>query len=142
MLDSENLYWRVSLTEANLPYGFFWMHRLPPPISVAYLDYSVKVDGSDGRQNRQGYNRATMQFDTLSSPQLHTLMTYADKPNKIYFTIRRDDGTGLLQWIDIEAWFVIPDRIALPYTNGLGYRNLIFTLNNVVTVNDPSTALP
>lgn len=138
-----DMFWRIAVSEAELDtVGYFFIRRIPPPIHFQYLDYSLKIDASDGRQGKQGFNRGSMQFQEIAIADAHTLIAVMKAANdKPYLTVDLQDADTTNHWVDIQAWVKYPDISTLPLSRAKVIRNLIFEFNNIIIINDPTTII-
>jgi hypothetical protein len=145
-----NNLFRISLTEAGLAKGLFWVRGLPPPSVPPYRDHTVIVPKSDGSNREYGYKNVTILWDRMTMEAGYALQTLVEGARVagggtglLYLTILRGDGSGSgRDWIDVSGR---PGRVVLtaaPPFNRQGpgtYDNVTLIVNNLTIVNDPSS---
>lgn len=137
---------RLSLTEAGLSRGYFFLFKIPPPTSIEYKDHSVRFSQSQGGLALHGYIAATLFWEQLTTTQAHKLRTKIsaslDGSGFLYMTVPKGNGSSLdVGWIDVRGVPQMPDftsdgRVA--GSSGLSIFNTQLILNNITVIDDPA----
>lgn len=141
---SENLFYRIALTQAGLETGAnFFVRGLPRPDLPTFKDYSERLPKGQGGESRQGYINASLlwlRLDSGAAGVLRGLIESAEAGSGlIYLTIPRVDAkhTGA-SWIDLSGTPLMPNWENLqggPFI----YENVVFEVNNCTVLATPST---
>lgn len=138
---------RLGTTEATLRYMIQAM-KIPRPELPVYNDHATKVQLSNGGEALRGFVSASLTWDRLDAHQAYMIRQIAEDAiasadSLIYATVNRAwNRSGDRQdWIDVKGYPNQPS--AAPVSNTLGNVTSSFTLviNNLLIVNDPSTAV-
>ena len=139
--------WRIANTLGGLDTNWFSAHRIPPPSSLRYQDYSAKNPVSEGATAKHGYIRAQLTWDanTLTRDKLALLRSFvaAAGRNRLFMTIDKlYADAGGEEWVDISGF---PDETdpapSSPVdrsTFGMAFEPYTITLNNINVVNNPA----
>ena len=138
--------YRISLTEAGLTTGYFFLRDIEPPDTAIYKNFSLTSSQSYGGQIQHGFAKVTLTWNVARSKTVYLLKQYLNTPygnRELYLTIPYNDGSvmgrrfidvkGIAHPIDVTEGGTIPSR------NGMYYENLVITLNNLIIVNNPAT---
>lgn len=148
----DNIYnwnYRLSISEASIPYGALLAQGIPPPTTPLYSEFSQSVNTADGAQANHGNISVTWQWDELDFQQYRRLRTIIDYCRStsgdgyIYFTADKGvSGTGRGSWIDAKGRPLVPVFQTAPNTDGLLANDFVLRINNVEIINDPANNLP
>lgn len=137
---------RLGITEAGMRFMIQAM-KMPYPELPLYNDHSTKVALSTGGEALRGFRSTSLTWDRLDAHQAYTIRKIAEDAidsgdGMIYATINRAwNRSGDIQdWIDIKGYPNIPSAPSVSNTRGFTTDSFTLVINNVVIVNDPSTA--
>src|SRR3990172_11992768 len=143
---SENLFYRIALTQAALETGSnFFVRGLPKPDLVTFFDHTERVSKSQGGEARQGYINGSLLWLRLpmdAAGVLRGLIEAAEAgTGLIYVTIPRVDAkhTGI-SWIDISCIPIMPNWESLQGTMFV-YENVTLKYNAAIVLATPSTVM-
>lgn len=141
---SENLFYRIALTQAALETGSnFFVRGLPRPDLVTFADHTERVPKSQGGEARQGYHHVSLLWLRLESGAAGVLRGLIESAEAatglIYLTVPRTDAKAIgPSWVDLSGLPAMPQWENLQ--NGLFvYENVTLRLNNCVLLATPST---
>jgi len=143
---SENLFYRIALTQAALETGSnFFVRGLPKPDLVTFTDHTERVPKSQGAEARQGYINGSLLWLRLSMDAAGVLRGLIEAAEAgtglIYLTIPRVDAkhTGV-SWIDISGIPIMPNWESLQGTIFV-YENVTLKYNAAIVLATPSTVM-
>lgn len=136
---------RLAETEAGLAKGYI-IHSwgIPKPTQPIYQDHSEKVALTDGGQALRGWPSVTLIWNRLTVSQARTLRKLVedsiDNTGFLYLTIDKswNGSEGLGYWIDVRGRPTIPDPPPMAGTSALLRENVVVTVGNLETINDPA----
>jgi hypothetical protein len=142
---SENLYYRIALTQAALETGAnFFVRGLPRPELPTFADHAERVPKSQGGEARQGYSSVSLLWLRLDGGQAGVLRGLIEAAEAgaglLYLTAPRVDAKHSgASWVDLSGIPLMPQWESLQ--GGLWvYENVVLRLNAVVILATPSTA--
>lgn len=146
---SENLFYRIALTQAGLETGAnFFVRGLPRPDLPTFADHSERFPKSQGGESRQGYIVASLLWLQLSfdaAGVIRDLIEQAEVTGghglgTLYVTMPRTDARRIgVSWVDVSGYVAMPNWASLQGADGKAYENVILALNNCTLRAEPST---
>ena len=141
---SENLFYRIALTQAALETGSnFFVRGLPRPDLVTFADHAERVPKSQGGEARQGYINGSLLWLRLSMDAAGVLRGLIEAAEAgaglLYLTVPRVDAkhTGV-SWVDVSGIPIMPQWENLQGAPFI-YENCVLRLNAVTVLATPST---
>lgn len=136
---------RISLTEAGLSSGYFYLHKIGIPSSVQLVPFAELVPVSDGGQSRHGFQSCQITWANPDQKTIYKIKKYMEDSlsgtRLLFLTIPKNDGSTLgRSYIDVSG-VVIPfygqesGNFGSP---GVVFNGFTLTINNLVILNDPS----
>lgn len=145
-----NLY-RIALTEAGLDEGFLQALGIPRPTNQ-YKAFQTQLPKSTGGQKRAGYKNDIWQWagnNSLTPTQANEVIEYIESAlsgdGVLYVTLPRANGENAGQdWIDAYGIPSYPEIVPIqePGVNGRVLQSMTLRINNIIIVNEVSTAVP
>lgn len=137
---------RLSITEADLVYGWLYNLELPPPVMI-YRDHTEKRPAGRGGQATHGFISVELYWaDVLTVRQADKLKTLVEDAldsveGVLYVTADRKNG--LNDWVDFKGTplpiDVIPEDDM--EDGGTYVEDISLIINALEIVNDPATGI-